>query len=369
MKSVFAAGCFLLCAAILTGCGEERPGLVDGANNLALFAVDTSGVSGSEWTAIPGATVRISSIDFFFQEEYVTNGEGYIDLSDLPAGTYNISAEKINSEENYMIIGQASLSLLYDPASVDTIFMNYQTSSPITMNEIYYCGCRASSFYYADQYIELYNSSSETIYLDGYLMCRGTQIADVIDAEAEDYALAYLVFSFPGERGVTQECPIEAGEYIVIASDALDHHRWYDTCVDLSGADWEFFNPLGSDYDNPEVPNLSPVMNLTSDFALNLSHTSVWIATGEEWEFGVHFDGNNMKEYIHIPLETILDGVEYASNTDITRYMTVRIDAGLAGLGMTKYSARSVQRRFPGLDSNNSTFDFIINEIPTPGYQ
>ncbi len=369
MRRISAAVCFVLCSVILAGCGKEYPQRPDGANVLTVFAVDTSGVSGEGWKTLSEATVRISTTDFFFLEEYVTGDEGCVTVSSLPAATYNISAEKIDTVENFMIIGQKSLSMLYEPSLVDTVFMAYQQLSPLTINEIYYCGCRASSFYYADQFIELYNSSSETIYLDGYLVCRGTQISEVIDFEAEDYALAYYVFDFPGVRGVTQDCPIEPGQHLVLACDALDHSRWYDTCVDMTIADWEFFNALGGDYDNLQVPNLGPVMNLNSDFRLNLAHTSIWIATGEEWEFAMHFDGSKMKEYIHIPLWTIMDAVEYSSNPESPRYMTVRLDAGFAGIGMTKYSARSVQRRFPGLDSNNSTFDFVIEDTPTPGYQ
>ncbi len=244
------------------------------------------------------------------------------------------------------------------------------TVRELTINEIYYCGCNSSRFYYYDQFIELYNASPDTLWLDGYLVCRNSQIYNIINPGAEDYALAYYVYAFPGEKGVTRECPIAPEQFLVLASDALDHTAsggsW---CVDLSGADWEFFNPGGSDYDVPEVPNLSPVSNVGSDFSMNLSHSAVYIATGEEWSFGMHFDGTSMKEYIHIPLWTIVDAVEYANNADVTKYITYRIDAGLAGNGMSKYSARSVQRRLPGLDSNNSTFDFHIVFPPTPGYE
>ena len=46
VRVVYKTGCFLFCAAILAGCGKEQPTLTDGANNLTLFAVDTSGSIG-----------------------------------------------------------------------------------------------------------------------------------------------------------------------------------------------------------------------------------------------------------------------------------------------------------------------------------
>ncbi|MDD3643510.1 MAG: DUF4876 domain-containing protein [Candidatus Krumholzibacteria bacterium] len=358
-------------AVLAASCGGERPSVPDGANALSLFAVDTSNIRGTGWEAVAEATVRVSSPTFQFFEEYETGPDGWAILERLPAGVYRISAEKINQEESYVILGQKELSLVYEPAAVDTIFMNYQQSSPLAINEIYYAGCDYSKFYFYDQFIELYNSSSETRYLDGHFLVRTTQVAEVIDPEAEDYALGYYVFAFPGESGVTRDIPIEPGEFVVVACDAIDHSRFGARCVDLSGADWEFFNSLGSDYDNPAVPNLYPISNLTNDFSMNLAHTAVLLSDGTAWEFGMHYEASvdDFKEYVNIPLATIIDGVEYSSNPDSDRYLTIRVDAGFAGVGMARYSGRSVQRRFPGLDSNNSSFDFEIIEPPSPGYQ
>jgi hypothetical protein len=368
-RAVITALIILL--ALAFSCGRERSTVPDGENNLILYAVDTSG-NFEDWAALEGAVIRVSSQTHMFAAVYETGHGGFAVIDDLVAGTYTIQAELINETELYTILGQKEISVLYDPQLTDTIFMNYQQSSPLTMNEIYFCGCNSSRFYYYDQFIELYNSSPDTIWLDGYLVCRNTNIPDIIDPEAVDYALAYYVHTFPGETGVTHECPIGPGQFLVLACDALDHTTYGGSwCVDLTGADWEFFNPLGSDYDVPEVPNLLPVSNYENDFSMNTAHAAVYIATGEEWEYGYHYDPgiNDTKEYIHIPLWTIVDAVEYSSNIDSPKYITIRLDAGLAGIGMGKYSASSVQRRFPGLDSNNSTFDFEIIFPPSPGWQ
>jgi hypothetical protein len=104
---------------------------------------------------------------------------------------------------------------------------------------------------------------------------------------------------------------------------------------------------------------------------MSIAHAAIYIATGEEWEYGYHYDENinDVKEYIHIPLWTIVDAVEFTRSTESSKYITIRLDAGVAGIGVGSYSARSVQRRFPGLDSNNSTFDFEICFPPSPGWQ
>ncbi len=363
-KALLAAAAGLL----LFSCGREKPTMLDGQNDLTLYAIDTSNVSGLGWVGVPEATIKISSETFSYAEEFLTDLDGKIVIRNLPAGTYNIMAELINTEENFMILGQTSRSLLFDPEPVDTVFMTYQQSSPLVINELYFVGCSYSYFYYYDQFIELYNSSNDTLYLDGIFVVRGTHIEDIIDIEAEDYALGYYVYKFPGEYGVTRSSPLGPKEYTVIATDAIDHSRINARCVNLLNSDWEFFCAQGGDYDNLTAANLVPVSNVGNDFTMNLGHEAVWLATGEEWRYGMHFDGNALKEYIEIPISTIIDGVEYSSNFESPKYLTVRVDAGLGGNGIAKYSGRSIQRRFPGLDSNNSTFDFEIKDPPTPGY-
>jgi len=356
-------------------CGREKPVNPDGANNLSLYAIDTSEVSGG-WNPVEGATIRVSSSTAQFERVYETGTGGLATLDGLAAGTYMLQAELLDLVNNVTILGQKQISVLFDPQISDTVFMNYQQASPLTMNEIYYCGCNYSRFYYYDQFIELYNSSPDTLWLDGYIFCRTSQTDEVINEiglETVDFALAYYVFAFPGESGVTRTVPIAPHEFLVVAGDAVDHSVWGGAlCVDLTDADWEFFNPLGSDYDTPGVPNLLPISHYEQDFQFNVGHTGLFLATGEEWEYVEHYDPNmdDMKEYIHVPLSTIVDGVEYSSNTTVaTRYLTLRVDAGLAGNGVAKYSATSVERRFPGLDSNNSTFDFVNTYPPTPGWQ
>jgi hypothetical protein len=375
MKTRAIITAVLILLVIAFSCGKDKPVNPDGSNNIKLYAVDTSGVQGG-WTGIEGATIRVSSSTSQFEGVYETGPGGYVILDNLPAGTYMLQAELINMEESFTILGQKEISVLFDPQMSDTVYMNYQRSSPLTMNEVYYCGCSYSRFYYYDQFIELYNSSPDTLWLDGHIFCRTAQTDEVINAiglETVDYALAYYVFAFPGETGVTHTVPIAPGQYLVIAGDAVDHTTYGGSlCVDLRGADWEFFNPLGSDYDTPGVPNLLPLSNYEQDFQFNVGHTGIFFATGAEWEYVEHYDANmdQMKEYIHVPLSTIVDGIEYSSNTTVTtRYLTIRVDAGLAGNGMAKYSGQSVQRRFPGLDSNNSIFDFEIIGPPTPGWQ
>ena len=358
----------LTAAAMLAGCGEEKPRLMDGNNSITICAIDTANIlGGGAGAPVADVTIRISAEGFFFQRTLITGEDGWAEINNIPAGKYILTAERKFSD--LLIFGQKEKSLLAEPAIMDTIKLGFVPTTPLVMNELYYAGCKASSFYYYDQFIELYNSSDETIYLDGYIIGRGTHYEDLLDWESVDYAIAYYIYKFPGQTGVTRDYPIEPGEFLVIACDAIDHSAMVmdDACVDMSGADYEFCNPLAFDYCNPEKVHLEPVTEEGNDFTMNLGHESVFIATGEEYSFVEHVNENGPQVYGHVPLDTILDGVEYASNPEAPRYMTRRLDATLAP-GAPKYGAKSIERRFPGLDSNNSAFDFIVTDAPTPGH-
>ena len=61
--------------------------------------------------------------------------------------------------------------------------------------------------------------------------------------------------------------------------------------------------------------------------------------------------------------------MEYSASAEKQKEITARLDAGFAGIGIEKYSGKSVERRKAGFDTNNSNLDFVYLNKPTPGYQ
>ncbi len=356
--------------ALMSSCGLEKPDEAEGRCTLVLHAVDTSGVYTEEWQGVAGANVEVTSATFAYKRLFTTDDTGRIVLEGLPSGDYYIQASMRDEERNVLLTGQRKKILRSESEAKDTLFLSFVPMSPIVINELYYAGCNGSSFYYYDQFIELYNSTSDTLYLDGCVVCRSQQSDGLIDLEAEDFALAYYMYQFPGTRGITRLCPIEPGGFLVLACDAINHRNYGALCVNLLSADWEFFNPTQNDYDNLSVPNILPVSTVGKDFTMSLGHTAILLATGEEYTFAEYTTSSGVSPFIQVPLRTVLDAVEVANNQSPTfrRYWTLRIDAGLGGNGMPKYGGQSIERKVPGFDSNNSSFDFEIVGSPTPGY-
>jgi len=369
------AAIVMLSAAIVlvSGCGREKPSSPDGEGIISVAIVDTSGaIPGStpgEPTAVAGALVSLQA-----------RTHEYVDITDapdgtagfimLPAGEYSLFArmEIPSGAQKKVLAGFIDVDVPGPGTVVDTIFVDAVIVNALMINEIYYCGGDYSKFYFYDQFVELYNSSQDTLYLDGCILTRNYP-TDREDIEDIDYVRAIYAFQFPGAAVTGREHPIFPGQYIVVAADAIDHSL-YARAIDLSDADWEFFNPLGSDYDVPGVPNVTSIHPESgSDCMINLSHNAVVFATGEEYGYETYInDAGYERIRVTLPLYTVIDGVEYATNSDATKELTVRVDAGFAGLGCTKYSMQSTERREIGMDVNNSTFDFILLPSPTNGW-
>ena len=361
---------FMITALILfAACSGEKPLAPDGNGIIALILVDTTGTfPGSvpgEPAVLPGAKVSIQSRS----HEYVAAGEsdeaGFAGFAGLAAGDYTVFARReIIAAQKKVFTGFADVKVTGTDVVTDTLYLTTVTVNSLMINEIYYCGCDYSKFYFYDQFVELYNSSSDTLFLDGCVITRSSSSMGP-DPEALDHARATWAYQFPGVPVTGRQYPIYPGQYLVIAADAIDHSVYASNGADLSNADWECFNPLGSDYDVPGIPNIVSIHPESSvDFMISLTHDVILLTTGEDVSV-IEVDGAIKLAF---PLDSVLDGVEYATSADKTKYIMMRFDAGFAGLGCAKYSAASTERREIGMDVNNSTFDFILIDSPTIGY-
>lgn len=355
---------------LFSACSGEKPSEPDGSGAIAFLFVDTTGtIPGSvpgEPACLDGVKVSIQARTHEYVDAGESNSEGMAGFAGLAAGDYTVFARReiVAGAQKKVFTGFADVHVAGTDMVTDTLYLSTVTVNALMINEVYYCGSDYSKFYFYDQYVELYNSSRDTLYLDGCIITRNSS-ANVTDIEEIDFVRAVYAFQFPGVPISGRQYPIIPGQYVVIAADAIDHSVYADNGADLSSADWECFNPLGSDYDVPGIPNIISIHpSSRTDYMISLSHDAVVMATGEEYWIN-EVDGAIR---IALPLSSVIDGVEYASSSDKTKYLTMRVDAGFAGLGCAKYSGESTERREIGIDNNNSTFDFTLLPGPTVGY-
>lgn len=247
-------------------------------------------------------------------------------------GVYNDFIKGVVPKHNSILFAAA-----YGGTILKYVDDSYTATSMIKMNEIFYNAFAMTEL--ECQYIELYNAGNETEYLDGKILCRLSSDIDGISS----------IWQFPGNG---TEYPINPGEYKIVTPDAKAYSQ-----LDLTNADFECyvvgeFNPS----DNENVPNLANLKS-TTEFLIAYTSDEVIFASGADayWEDG-------------IDIETIIDGVEYAKPTasETSIGLNDLVDAGFAAGPTANYLGQSVERKEPGMDTNNSTNDFRLIGAPTP---
>ena len=365
----------ILVTLLLTSCGQKQPMQPEGKGVLIVQVVDNL------MTPVPEALVQLISLLGEKSEIQITDSSGMVTFVDIASSDYTVSAYR-QVDESIIKLGSEKVSVVSGKESSVIVSVHLNTAG-LKINEIYYAGPVNNEFYFYDQFIELYNCSENTVYLDGTIIirCGGYVLAGQdIDADGDldylhfdtsdgiEHRCFVYAFQLPGEPGIGKEYPLHQGEFAVVASDAIDHRDNIPKSIDLSNADYEFYNPyFFRDPNNTTIPDYENIITgehgeaETDDFLMGVWLDIILLASGEDSEY---WDG--------IDIETIIDGVEYRSNKDAILRLDDRIDRGAAGVEsdrvMTVYSGMSIQRIRPGFDTNNSTVDFMILEKPTPGY-
>ena len=345
-------------ALLLTGCFKSSPSTKDGNLSLELYVK-------YETELLKGVPVSLITDEYPMSALVDTTDEfGKVSFEDIPFAIYQVKIKgntvipsflEPGELDTIMVTGSSFIEPENDDVFVDTVFTIASGTSPgIKINEIYSAGPPNNFFYFYDQYFELYNSSEDTLYLDGMIFCRmGKFLANVT-----------YIFQFPGEpMGGTQDYPIYPGEFKVIASDAYNHRDLIfggQTSIDLSGADFEFKNSaMLNDPDDPDVPNLDNIeVGHRLDFLVALTGDCILIGDGSDVNYA---DG--------IDIESVVDCVEWSASPTHIKEIEDALDRGCGGNGQEKYSGTSLERITPGFDTNNSSVDFEIIPAPTIGYQ
>lgn len=359
-KIIFFAALTLM--ILLQGCGEKAPVSPDGASRMIIKAYWNDSMD-STAHLIPMANAKVILTSEYGMMVKSTDANGVMDLDGIPCAVYNVSVRMQHpSDASISIVGtKLSIATSVEKAAVDTIIAKPVSNSGIAINEIYQAGA-LNSTYYNDQFIELYNSSDSVKYLDGMMVMRfsisntkgpGADEDDDQDIDGLSYA-----YKFPGNPG-EKNYPFPPKKFLVLAQYAYNHKNLHSTSLDLSNADWEFYDQFSaSELENPTVPN---ILNMRSDkvvdFVLSLTNDVLVISDGRDqnWQDG-------------IDISTVLDGVEYQTDNKTSKTLDSKIDRGYV-ISPSRYSGKSLQRREAGVDTNDSSLDWEILPYPTPGYQ
>ncbi len=335
-----------------------------------LTVIDTTADNSD--SLVVSANIILQSITYGDEFNATTNEAGKALFHNLLPDSYNIlaSGNRVEGTDIILINGQVQDTSLFIENN-DTLKLKVLTqvskSSALLLSEIYYTGAKTLiPQYFHDQFTEIYNNSNQVVYLDSLL------IVDVEFGYVNDSLLHCAhAYMFPGTG---MDYPIQPGELIVIAQDAIDHSPYPINSVNLLDSDFEYYLADEGDVDNPYVTDMIQIHSKYGhDFLYSVFNNAILIMKVKE-PYKLGYDGFNR---ILLSKSDVIDGVEYRDNPAemYMKRVDASIDGGLTG-GIPSYSSQSVERyidRFEDgrmilMDNNNSSLDFHVNNPPTPGW-
>lgn len=365
----------LLIGAVVTSCsdsGEPAEAKVD---------VTVSNTLPDDFTgaAVSSASMTFTELNTRQSSTFTFDGADAVWEIDLAPGLYDYTGE-INyittlpdgSEKAWRLraVGN-SVNVVRSTAITPSWFKASLSSEGLIISEIYATGSPKADGKSGlrDAYIRIYNNSSETLYADGL----GFVESDFTNSTASDYQILTpandrsvnftvgAVWVIPGNG---QDVPIAPGEYITIADQAIDWSEQVSGALDLTGADFEWYDNHAMDTDNPAVANLDKwfsysatiwIMNnqCLKSYALvrfPQGTTAESYLAGYKGEYDyISTTGSQMhksKAYL-IPNGWIIDGVNLSNSEQFVRgALAPSIDSSYASVSDKKSDPNRFGRKF-----------------------
>ncbi|MDP3830405.1 MAG: hypothetical protein Q8Q47_03990, partial [Ignavibacteriaceae bacterium] len=206
--------------------------------NFQLVLKDNSGLMNSIYGTdfVRNATVTLKSN--FLGEEYTfeSDSNGVINVNKVISDVYLVTANRIITPEEMVIAsGTAASNVKLTNKNNRIIELNASNnnlivvememivgSSPLIISEIYASGPSGSGLYYHDKYVEIFNQTDSVLYLDGLIIAvvyySGYLGLNFVDDP--EYIHSKSIWSFPGNG---TDYPVQPGQFILCAKDAIDH--------------------------------------------------------------------------------------------------------------------------------------------------
>jgi hypothetical protein len=299
---------------------------------LTVVATDTALARRAGWSpGIPGATVFLRLDADPTVRQFTTDGAGQLSLPDLRPADYWIWAEKrpsgmeLEVPEPQVLGGGRRVGV--GPGSGESLPVRGQQDGSLVISEFYYHSAPMSLFgegvnYHFHWYLELYNNSDTTIYLDGKIVGAGFNYGINADlwpcTETEPFRndpRGIWSQKFQAFPGTGRDHPLAPRTAVVIAEQAIDHGTVYPGLPDLSQADFQFYWETRAM--NPAVPTMLPIQLSTGvvqtmflvGFEVPFVAEPVDVASLERMR------GRYQGDFVLFPKEAILDAaVLYTTN-------------------------------------------------------
>lgn len=317
----------------------------------------------------------------------------------IERGLYNIKAtryfssqdaEKVSTISKDINVGGILTDKLIDSEANATFDLNLSVSyfSSIIIKQVYYSACltpEGAKFTGKDPFVELYNNSEHTVYLDGLIY--GEVYGNPTGTTAsffrtdQDNVYIYNAFKIPGEG---TQYPLEPGKSVVIAVSAYDFTKDNVNSINLSKALFEFFMDKGADtkdIDNPNAVNMVYVHQgyptIPSEYIPNINGPAIAIFRAKDFASLEKVKDTSKPAQtsliLKVPNAYVLDAVEcLGGDTPNLKRIPTSLDQSfifnIAGSGSGKAIIRKEKETKDGriiyVDNNDTANDFKLIDKP-----
>lgn len=352
-----------------------------------------------EIDSMEAITVHFTNKNKEYAFSALTDTNGLLKIEDIEAGIYSLNVAEEYKEKGLKIVLNGAAELLITENSTQemplTSALIQTEGGGFVIREYYYSGSKTSAdkLYLADQYVEIYNNGSDTLYADSILLVELESYAISPNSFAymqSDSIVAKTIWANPGTG---RDYPIAPGTGYIIAQNAMNHQSDPNgnpnSPVNMGDADFEFWSDkkVNGDIDFP-APNMID---------------KLWVYKGNEFVFHVRGGSaiaivklntntddylisnlvtkgtptSTSKYYCKINNHNVIDAVEVmqAGKVDVAyKRFDNSVDAGITYIEAGTKSAlcvrrkidRSIAGRTVYKDTNNSTEDFLHDVTPKP---
>jgi hypothetical protein len=351
---------------------------------------------------VANAEVKLTSKSIGSVISSFTSSSGIAVFQDVIPGTYDITvtksltssdAQTLTGISQTLTLNASKTDVSIDPTTGTSIELKLSGSpaGSLLIKEVYYPASKTASggTYFSDQFVEIYNNSTDVIFLDGLCIAdifgnsgliNTTSLPSPFKSDAE-HSYASNVWRIPGTG---KQFPLNPGASIVIAQDGVNHKEATlnpNSPVDLSKADWETYNerPDNRDADAPGVPNLEKVYFTGGfDWLITVFGPGLVIFRTEDFsklEKLTVPGSTSTTQYVKIPNGIVIDAFEALKDANSASFkrIPIALDAGFVFASNT-YTSESFRRKTKATingrrvlqDTNNSATDFELLTKPTP---
>jgi hypothetical protein len=291
------------------------------------------------WTeGVAGTTLAVRRHEDPQVHFHTTGEDGRAVLPGLPGASYWVWAEKESAlwEQADPIFVPPVLAggrrVQLSRGVEEVVELRGHEDGSLVVSEFHYHSPPVSVFgsagnsYQGHFYVEVYNNSDSTVYLDGRIM--GVGFDYDFDAplwpctETEELRInpagvnSQMFQAFPGSGS---EYPVAPGQAVVIAEQAIDHSAIFPGLPDLRGADFQFY--WEGRAVNPDVPTMLPIQLATSPLGVMWSILGAVAFISEPVDVASleRNRGRYQGDFALFPRESILDIVTLYSRRYLVR--------------------------------------------------